>query len=228
MQIYDYIAKQLNDHENQCHGTKQGSYKVWSLDHIQDAVQLGLEYMYSIHPKAFPTQIVTIYQKEDSCVIDFSCTGCKVIEVLRMGHNQCDNTTKQSAEETNNLLPLLNSKCIPEQNPEDKQYSVRELSDNLYLSDSLIPEDTPIDFVCSQSPGSLEDVPGSVQSEYRPLIINFALWQLLLIDNESRTNQPRWEAYFNALKLFVETKLLMEFSLKEDDYLLGRRKVDDE
>ena len=53
MQIYEYIAKQLNDHENQCHGVKQGSYTTWSLDHIQDAVQLGLEYIYSIHLKHF-------------------------------------------------------------------------------------------------------------------------------------------------------------------------------
>ena len=153
--------------------------------------------------------------------------GCKVIDIVRIGNTQCDNVTEQPIEEINNLLPLLNTSCVPEQDPEDKQHTIREISDTTYLSDSLISKGTPIDFVCSQPPESLEGVPQSVQAEYRPLIVNFALWQLLLTDNESRTNQPRWDAYFNALRLFVETKMLMEFSLKEDDYLLGRRKVDD-
>ena len=224
-QIYEYIAKQLNDHENQCHGVKQGSYVVWSLDHIKDAVQCALDYLFSIYPTAFPTTIHTLNQKEDSCIIDLSCVGCKVLEVIRVGHEQCDNTTIQSTTETNNLLTMLDTSCIAPTTTEDKQYTLRQLANDKYIADSIIPEDTPIDFLCT-SP--TEELPAAFIREYSSIIKNYALWQLLLTDNESRTNQPRWESYFNALKMFVEMKLLLEFSLKEDDYYLGRRLVDDQ
>lgn len=218
----EFIARQLNDHEDCDHGVRQGTYHTWKEAHIKEAIQHALSYLYAIKPDTFAKPI-TYQTTSTSCVLDTSGACSKPLEILSIGDN-CDNVLVET-DETNDLLGLLTSPCVTT-TTEDTQYTLTQKSGTVYVSGSDIPKGSTISLLCAAPPNTAT-VSNDLLLEYQPLITAFALWWLLLTDNESRSNQPRWEAYFEQVKWFVETKLLIEFSLSEDDYRYGRRRVND-
>ena len=79
--------------------------------------------------------------------------------------------------------------------------------------------------MCSP-PEELEYLDDDRICQYLPLVADYALWWLFRTDSES-SNLERARLHFEGVRDFVTTKLLLEFSLQEDDYNFGRRKVDD-
>lgn len=220
--LCEFVARQLNDHEDCDHGVRQGTYHTWKEAHIKQALGLAASYLFSIKPDSFASPI-TYYTPEAACTIDTSIACDKPLEILAIGDN-CDNVVEET-EETNALLSMMTTPCVTSSASET--YTIMKKSDSVYVSKAEIPANTKISLLCAIPPNSIDAVPNNLLSEYQPLLVNFALWWLLLTDNESRSNQPRWEAYYQMIQWFVETKLLLEFSLSEDDYKYGRRRVND-
>lgn len=218
----EFIARQLNDHEDCDHGVRQGTYHTWKEAHIKQAVSHALSFLFTIKPDSFATPI-EYTTSSSGCVLDVSGVCAKPLSILSVGEG-CDNV-ELATEDTNDLLALMGSTCT-DGNTGNSKISLRQKSPSVYLSTVDIPAGTKINLLCA-TPPSVDAVSNDILTEYQPLISSFALWWLLLTDNESRSNQPRWEAYYEQVKWFVETKLLLEFSLQEDDYTLGRRRVND-
>ena len=222
----EFIARQLNDHEDCDHGVRQGTYHTWTEAHIKQALSLAASYLFSIKADDFASPVV-YYTPTSSCVIDTSVACDKPLEILSIG-DSCDNVTEET-EEVNAFLSMMNTPCVSGGNSdsESTNYTVVKKSGSVYSAKAEIPANTKITLLCATAPSDIDAVPNNLLSEYQPLLVNFALWWLLLTDNESRSNQPRWEAYYQMIQWFVETKLLLEFSLSEDDYKYGRRRVND-
>lgn len=221
--LCEFIARQLNDHEDCDHGTRQGTYHTWKEAHIKQALSLASSYLFSLKPDEFAIP-VTYTTTESSCILDTSSACAKTLEVLSVGEG-CDNVTIES-EQTNDLLGMLQPSCATIEGEPDN-YVLTQKSGSVYTSADNIPAGTSVTILCASDPESIDALTSTMMNEYQPLLVNFALWWLLLTDNESRSNQPRWEAYFKMVQWFVETKLLLEFSLSEDDYKYGRRRVND-
>lgn len=212
----EFIARQLNDHEQSKRGARQGTFHTWSEPHITEALGLAASYLFSILPDQFG-EIKTTKLAEPSCHFTLNCG--KVLDILGIGG--CNNVMMDEGS-SNNLLSMLGSHCV-DKSPEETQYTI-EKNGNVFTSSEAIPADVEITFICAELPDVL---PESIASEHGTLITSFALWWLLLTDNESRTNLERAQLYYQTVKDYVELKLLLEFSLNEDDYKHGRRVVND-
>lgn len=218
--LIDLIARQLNDHQDSSQGIEHPSYVTWVRPHIEGALSMALGYLLSIKPDTF-SRIVTYVTSETSCYLKLPCS--KVLDVLQVG-TQCNNAHVIETSGQISLISLLTATCHA--TPTNPQYEFVNKGNGIYQVTPAIPKGTTITFLCSSLP-SLSQIDDGLLTEYQPLLLNFALWFLLLTDNESRSNLDRAQLYYTAVKDFVETKLLIEFSLREDDYLYGRRKVDD-
>lgn len=219
----EFIARQLNDHEDCDHGVRQGTYHTWKEAHIKQALSLAASYLFSIKPDSFASPI-SYETTSANCTIDTGEACAKPLDILAIGDN-CDNVVEET-EEANSLLTMMGNACATTA-AEPNTYTIKKVSDSVYTSKDVIPAGTKIILLCATPPNDISTVPNTILSEYQPLLVNFALWWLLLTDNESRSNQPRWEEYFKMVQWFVESKLLLEFSLSEDDYKYGRRRVND-
>lgn len=221
--LSEFIARQLNDHEDCDHGVRQGTYTTWKEPHIVQAIEHALSYVYTLVPDRF-TKVVTYTTPSASCILDASGVCTKVVDLLSVG-DDCDNVNIER-EETNDLLALLSPSCPSSTEDEKQQFTLKRKTGSIYVSGSEIPANTKITVLCASSP-DVATVSNEILLEFQPLISSLALWWLLLTDNESRSNEARWKDYYIMAKDFVETKLLLEFSLQEDDYNFGRRKVND-
>ena len=219
----EFIARQLNDHEDCDHGVRQGTFHTWKKAHVLQAIDMACCYLFSIKPDSFADP-VTFETTEASCIVNTKAACAKPLSILSVGGG-CNNVTEET-EETNDLLSLMTNPCasLSETAP---SYSVSKKSDTVYVSGSEIPKGTSITVLCAQAPDTNTEAADSILTEYKPLITAFACWWLLLTDNESRSNQARWQAYYQMVRDFVELKLLLEFSLNEDDYKYGRRRIND-
>lgn len=215
----EFIARQLNDHQDSHLGVKQGTFHTWSEPHIKEAIEMALSYLFSLRPDLF-SEINSIKLPEPTCTIEFPC--CKVLEVLGIG--ACLNVSINEDRSANNFLTMLPMLCAVDK---AKSWSLVRINNNTFASAQLIPADTLIRYLCAGLPDDIAKVEECIFNEYNTLIVGFALWWLLLTDNESRTNLERVDRYYQMVKDFVELKLLLEFSLNEDDYKFGRRRVND-
>lgn len=226
MNIKEFIAKQLNDHSDSQSGVIQKTYSEWTESHIGDAVELGLIYLYSLIPQEF-TELNSITIKKKQCVLDLQKICSKfggIVCITSPDGNKIDVTEKDA--DTRDLLPLLASNC-PANNSDtltEISYDVSDASKGILLFSDPVPVGTVIHYTCSKTP-DLEKL--DEKTEYIPLVAEYALWWLFRTDSESRSNLERARLHFEAIRDFVTTKLLIEFSLREDDYNYGRRKVDD-
>ena len=218
----EFIARQLNDHEDCDHGVRQGTYHTWKKTHILQAIEMACCYLFSIKPDSFADP-VTFQTTQDSCIINTKAACAKPLSILSVGEG-CGNVVEET-EETNDLLSLMTDACTSDEAL--TSYTVEKKSDTVYVAGSVVPKGTSVTVLCAQPPSTDDDSADSILAEYKPLITAFACWWLLLTDNELRSNQARWQAYYMMVKDFVELKLLLEFSLNEDDYQYGRRRVND-
>lgn len=230
--VREFLARQLNDHSESPSGVVQKTFYEWTEGHITDAVHLGLCYLYSILPVEF-SSLEEFETTSADCVIDF-CLACNKflgvvnVEIDGVG---CIETSKQDGE-TNNLMGLLDIGCPigNSENPDDFEpyhWEIVNGSTCVVLFDRELPVGATIRYMCASAPDGIEMLNDDKLCEYLPLIADFALWWLFRTDSESRSNLERARLHFESIRDFVTTKLLLEFSLNEDDYNFGRRKVDD-
>lgn len=220
--LSEYIAKQLNDHFSSPRGVAQSTYYTWTEHHIHDALDLATSYLYSIKPDAFATPSCH-KTTEESCIVDLNGVCCKVLSITGVG-DDCDNVEGQT-QDTRSLLPLLSMHpCVNDNVLDESLHQFKTLAEGIFQFHSPLPAGTLIHYICSM-PQNVSEMDDCMLSEYKLLLTNFALWQLLLTDNESRSNQPRWEMYYRAVQEFVQLKLRLEFSLRADDYILGTKQT---
>ena len=217
----EFIARQLNDHRDSKRGVRQGTFHTWSEPHILEALDKAVSYLFSIRPDEFSV-LKEIALKEASCYFQIPCGN--VLDILGIG--ECNNVSFQENQNSNNLIPLLGNRCGIEVDSETQSYTIERSGKGIFTSSSPIPAGVTITYVCAEKP-STDEVEQSLLDKHDTLITSFALWWLLLTDNESRTNLERVQLYYQMVKDYVELTLLLEFSLNEDDYKYGRRRVND-
>lgn len=240
--LRQFLARQLNDHADSPSGVIQPTYTEWTEQHITDALELAVCYVYSLIPQEF-AQIEKLTVAEETCVVEFqpSCERFTGVVNLQIGTDLCvplhqmeDGEQYPEQCRTNSLMDLLGEPCEtiqPTSNEikRDMTYFWDEVdgSKSAVKFDKALPVGSIITYTCA-TPPSLDTMDNSENCQYHPLIADYALWWLFRTDTESRSNLARADMHFKGVRDFVETKLLLEFSLREDDFDFGRRKVDDD
>ena len=227
--LKEFLARQLNDHEESPSGVIQKTFYEWTEGHICDAICLGICYMYSLMPQDF-VEVKTFKVTQADCVIDFNKLCPRFINLLTMTTPSGEKASLNEKDaEIRSLLPLLKDKCRTASQSEeslDYDYDLVDDANGLVLFDKDVPKGTILRYTCSSEPG-IDDLDSEQMCQYHPLIADYALWWLFRTDSESRSNLERARLHFEGVRDFVTTKLLLEFSLKEDDYNYGRVKTPD-
>lgn len=216
------IAKQLNDFEDSQSGVDQGSYFRWKEHHINDALLLSASYLFGLFVDQF-SRPFSFKADCTSCVITIPMTCAKPTKVISVGDSSCDNVVENDTN-SRNLLGLLGTKCISES---EETYSFKFLSSHTIQFTKEIKKGQKVSLMCARPPKDISEVPQSLIDEHRVFIVNLALWFLYLSDSESVSNLERSKDHYSFIRDYVQNVLLQEFSLREDDYSKGRRKVDD-
>jgi len=230
--LNEFLARQLNDHEDSARGVVQPTHFTWHKNHIENAINLAFAFLYSLIPEEF-SEIKTLEVDTKDCLVSF-CDECKkfmsVIDI-QIGDTTCIKLTEESDEETNALGDLLSIECKREGSDEnivndEYSWSMIDSTNCVIQFSEEIPVGAKIRYTCAKVPdiGMIDD---PEMKEYMPIIAEFAMWWLYRTDSESRSNLLRAELHFSSLKWLVENKLKTEFSIREDDYIYTRRKVDD-
>lgn len=229
--LREFLARQLNDHTDSTTGVVQKTYAEWGEAHLSDAINLALCYVYSLVPQHFSSlEEITLSQK--ACVIELCdvCNRFMGIASLNINGVACIDVNRSSSE-SNSLSDLFSVDCVSDDDKsadnEDYSWEIVDGSNCIIKFDKILPSGTKIEYTCSTPPQDIDSVSESIRCEYGSLIADYALWWLFRTDSESRSNLDRARLHFDGVKHFVTTKLLLEFSLNEDDYNYGRRKVDD-
>lgn len=236
--LKEFLAKQLNDHSESPSGVVQKTFYEWTESHISDAVELGKCYLYSLIPQEFVelkeftvTKADTIFNMKELCP--------RFIALAGITSEDGDSATVTEKDgQIRSLLGLLNNKCVSnssgnanandedENTPDDFTYDVLDGTKDILVFNQEVPVGTTFRYACASAPSdaNLDD---DELCQYQSFIADYALWWLFRTDSESRSNLERARLHFEGVREFVTTKLLLEFSLREDDYNFGRRKVDD-
>lgn len=229
MDVKEFIAHQLNDHHESPSGVDQSTYTEWSEGHITYAVYLATRYLLTLVPQVF-NEVNEVTVDDGGCIVSFcDVADCETfVEILTININgsefSCvspDKTEKQ----TNDLSLLLDSNCMNDEDLTPSYHVIDALPCSVRFN-KPVPKGASITYVCSNSPDAEDITDSSKYSKYMPLIADYALWWLYRTDTESRSNLDRARLHFEGLKDFVTNTLLMEFSLRDDGYNFGRRKVD--
>lgn len=215
----EFIAKQLNDHESSPRGLAQPTYYTWTEHHIKQALGLAAAYVYSLKPDLFAS-LACHQTTVAGCTVDLSGVCGNVLRITGVG-SDCDNVVERPAE-SKSLLGMLSTSCtVPTPNDGSaERYTFETLAEGIVQFKEQLPVGTPIYYLCAGYDG-IDNVSDSILAEYGPMLIAFALWWLLLTDNESRSNPDRWAAYYGQVQDFVTRKMQMEFSLRATDYQDG-------
>lgn len=226
--LKEFLARQLNDHQDSPSGVIQKTFYEWTEEHICDAICLGICYLYSLMPQDF-TKLKSHKVTKDNCLFEFNDLCPRFVNLVTMtspSGKKVDLSEKDA--EIRSLLPLLNDKCRDAKETESTSfdYDIQDGATGIVLFDKDVPVGSTIFYTCSEEPG-VDELDNDQMCQYHPLIADYALWWLFRTDSESRSNLERARLHFEGLRDFVTTKLLIEFSLREDDYIFARRKVDD-
>lgn len=218
MNVVEFVARQLNDHSDSPSGVEQPTYTEWTETHIEEAVRLGWLYLYSIHPQAFTT-VKTKTLNSDNCVVSF-CEECdKFIEIISI--DGCNNPEPIDAR-TNDLGDLLKSNC---ENEESISYTVLDNAPcSIRFRGSV--SGAVVSYLCAEAPTHI-NTDDAKFIPFIPFIVDYALWWLYRTDTESRSNLSRAELHYAAVRDYIQNTLLIEFSMREDDFNYGRQKVED-
>lgn len=229
MNLKEFIAKQLNDHRDSPSGVVQDTYFEWTESHISDAIKLGVSYLYSLLPEKFTKVKEHVTTTGEDCTVQF-CTECDkfmgVVDVVVDGVG-CSTLVEDSGN-VFSLSSMLSTGCENlSEGHQNYSWSYMGGSRCMIRFNQPIPRGTTIKYLCAEDPDDINVINDSWIKEYNPLIAEYALWWLYRTDSESKSNLDRAALHFQAIETYVTRKLLLEFSLREDDYDFGRRRVDD-
>ena len=206
--LMTFIARQLNDSADSPHGVAQDTYYTYGETHVTQALEQATQYLYALKPDLFAGK--ACYTTTGcSCVVDLKAQCANVLDIIGVG-SLCDNT-KEQAGDVNNLSSLLASECAVG----EPTYTYKFNTEGIAQFSSPLPEGTNVFYLCS-SPTNMTD---AIRGEYQPLLTAFALWWLLLTDNESRSNLDRVDRYYRMITDFITLKLKIETDLRPENFI---------
>lgn len=222
--LKELVARQLNDHHDSPSGAQQNTYFEWTEEHITDALVSALTYLYSLAPEKF-SDLKTFTTTKETCIINFCAICSNFLSVVDVG--DCSNVNEITGD-VNSLSSLLSSECSDSNDTilSTYEYEVVNGSDCTVKFAEPVKKGVIISYMCASHPDAT-DLDNSSLVQYHSILISFALWLLMLTDSESKSNLDRAGMYYRQIQDYVELKLLLDFSLREDDYFNGRRRVDD-
>ena len=241
--LKEFLARQLNDHSESPSGVVQKTFYEWTETHIEQAIELAKCYVYSLVPQEFVelreftvTEADNIFNMKELCPrfinlagvessdgdsVDASEKDGEIRSLINLLDTKCSTSNCSS-----NNSSLLDSDEDEEEELQDLTYDVLDGTKDVLVFSQEVPVGTVFRYACASSPtdANLDD---DELCQYHGLIADYALWWLFRTDSESRSNLDRARLHFESMQSFVQQKLLIEFSLREDDYNFARRKVDD-
>ena len=227
MELREFLARHLNDHEESARGVRQPTFFTWSEKHVAQAVELALSFLYSLIPDRF-SKISEHEIKEEDCVISF-CDFCEkfmgIVDVEING-KKCIKLD-QTGEDARSLIDLLDIGCSDNNDdPYDKNYTWEYVPNSTCVIKfkNPLPRGAKVRYLCSKKP-TLEEL--EALEEFLPIVAEYAAFWLYRTDSESRSNLERARMHYESLVFLVNTKLQIEFSLRDDEHIFGRRKTPD-
>lgn len=231
LNLKEFLARQLNDHSDSPSGVTQKLFYEWTEPHIEQALCMALDVLYSLVPQNF-TEVKQFETKTEDCIVDVGKYCQRFIQAVTIG-DVCT-VLEEKPIEVNNLSNLFSTNCNKKLTMEEKigdfgkiYYETVPGSNDVIRFEEPLPKGTLIRYLCGNPP-TLNDINGGNLDGYKSFVAAFALWWLFRTDSESRSNLERASLYWQEVAFFVETKLLIEFSLSEDDYSYGRKRVSDD
>lgn len=228
MDIRDYLARHLNDHEESARGVRQPTFFTWSEKHVAQAVELALSFLYGLIPDRF-SKIETREIEEEDCVLYF-CDRCEkfmgIVDVEIDGE-KCIKLDEKGVE-ARNLLDMLNIGCSDTTEEEEKKNYTWEFVKNSVCTvkfENPLPKGSRVRYLCSRKP-SLEELE-SIE-EFLPIVAEYAAYWLYRTDSESRSNLDRAEQHRQALMFLVRVKLSLELDMRNNEHIFGLRQAQDD
>lgn len=231
-----FLARQLNDHRESQRGVRQPTYFTWSESHIEEAIEMASNFLIGLIPQEF-SEIKSLKIDVPDCVVSF-CGDCDKflgLVSLSTANKKCIELTQQDKDDKkkNDLLSLLTTDCYADSQteadePDSYSYQILDSSNCIVRFDTELPKGTEIRYSCLKRPDPKDLISDSSKAEYMPIVAEYAMYWLYRTDSESRTNLARAQEHRQMLVTLVQTKLLIDFSLVEDDYVYGNRKVNND
>lgn len=230
MDVREYLARHLNDHEESARGVRQPTFFTWSEKHVAQAVELALSFLYGIIPDRF-SKLETREIEEEDCVLYF-CDRCEkfmgIVDVEIDGE-KCIKLDEKGVE-ARNLLDMLDIGCSDksetENDKEKKNYTWEFVKNSVCTVkfENPLPKGSKVRYLCSRKP-SLEELE-SIE-EFMPIVAEYAAYWLYRTDSESRSNLERAEQHRQAFVFLVRTKLAIEIDLRNNESIFGLRQAQD-
>ena len=211
-EMTEYMAKQLNDHESQQRGLEQRTYYSWTEAHLIDGLTLAGSYLYALKPDIF-AQEQCVKLGADGCLINLKADCGNILRIVGV-NGDCGNAY-EAEKKKKSLSSLLKPRCVRQSHSEFESFPYETLSEGIFSFRKPLKKGSIVTFLCAAYT-DINNVDDSFINEYRSFLINFALWQMLLTDNESRSNPARWASYYQGATQFIALKFRTEFDLLED------------
>ena len=211
-EMTEYMAKQLNDHESQQRGLEQRTYYSWTEPHLVESLTIAGSYLYALKPDIF-AQEQCVKLDSDSCIINLKPDCDNVLRIIGV-NGGCGNAY-EADKKKKSLASLLKPRCVRQSHSDFDSFPYETLAEGIFSFQNTLRKGSTVTFLCA-SYIDINNVEDSFINEYKSFLINFALWQLLLTDNESRSNPLRWASYYQAATQFIALKFRTEFDLLED------------
>lgn len=241
-ELAEFILRQLNDHNDSPHGVVQHSYTIYAEPQVHAAINCAASYLYAIAPRRF-SSIICRKIDATTCIVNTQGVCNKTIDIVSVTSNTRNNrridqnnetllTTpcnQRIAERTNNgrnLMPLLNHTCTSAQDSSagagaGAEFSTRyyhRITEHIFEFEKPLPQGFKINILCATYPG-LGAINENWLREYQYFITHFALYSLLLADNESRSNIERATLYLNSCNSFLDKKLIVEHAINPQSFI---------
>ena len=227
MELREFLARHLNDHEESARGVKQPTFFTWSEKHVAQATELALSFLYSFIPDRF-SKIETREIDEEDCILYF-CDRCEkfmgIVDVEING-KKCIKLDK-TGENARSLIDLFDIGCSDDRDdPYDKNYTWEFVKNSVCTVkfENPLPKGAKVRYLCSRKP-TLEELE-SIE-EYLPIVAEYAAFWLYRTDSESRSNLERAELHYNALVFLLRTKLAIEIDMRNNENIFGLRQAQD-
>jgi len=214
-ELSQLIAMQLNDHEAQQHGVEQESYYTYIYPHVLTALNECMGFLYAILPDEF-TRLFCKEITEDTCLIDLN-NDCEQVKGLFSVGSGCDNLYVVD-DDKYDLMSIISSRCNASLDEiEDNKYGYRQLSKGIYQFNRRVEAGQKVYYTCSKF-FKVEGATSEFLSKHRAILIPYALWLILLTDNESRSNLDRSQLYYKQVETYLQTRFSIDKSLVEREY----------
>ncbi len=229
MELREFLARHLNDHEESARGVRQGTFFTWSEAHVREAVDVALALVYSLVPDTF-ARVETIDVEEEDCVFEF-CEVCEkfmgIVDVEIDGE-KCIEMDK-TGEKARSILKMLSIGCTPEEETElNKNYTWEFVHNTTCVVkfENPLPKGSKIRYICSRKPNE-EDLEKKAFEEYLPIIAEYSAYWLFRTDSESRSNLQRADLHRQTFEKLVELKLGLEVDARNNEHIWGLRQPQD-